>query len=62
MEKKIIYGLGRPRFENNLVLLLNSVFKIMFLFIKLVFVICKIPFVGGTDNKVIKTKKGGGPI
>jgi len=53
MERKIVYGLGRPHFENNLVLFLNSFFRLLFLIIKFFLFVCRLPFAGGIDNKKI---------
>ena len=57
MERKIIYGAGRPHFESNVVLLLNSFFRLLFLVAKFFLFIGRLPFVGGIDNKKIIKKE-----
>ena len=57
MERKIVYGAGRPHFENNLVLFLNSFFRLLFLIIKFFLFVCRLPFAGGIDNKKIIKKE-----
>jgi len=53
MERKIVYGAGRPHFESNVVLLLNSFFRLLFLVAKFFLFIGRLPFAGGIDNKKI---------
>jgi len=54
MERKIIYGTGRPHFESNAVLLLNSFFRLLVLIVKFFLFVCRLPFTGGgIDNKKI---------
>ena len=54
MERKIVYGAGRPHFESNVVLLLNSFFRLLFLVAKFFLFIGRLPFVGGgIDNKTV---------
>jgi len=57
MERKIVYGAGRPHFESNVVLLLNSFFRLLFLVAKFFLFIGRLPFVGGIDNKKIIKKE-----
>ena len=53
MERKIVYGPGRPHFESKLVLFLNGFFWLLFLIIKFFLFVCRLPFAGGIDNKKI---------
>lgn len=53
MAREIIYGIGGPHFESRWVLILNTLFRILFLVAKFFIFLCKIPFSGGIDGKKV---------